>query len=76
MDTILTRHVGGFNMPRLDAYGTRTVFRELRALGAPEKVAKQVAGNARHWWRNSGTQSLNSVLTIEYYDRLGLPRLL
>ena len=53
-----------------------TVFRELRALGAPENVAKQVAGNARHWWRNSGTQSLNSVLTMEYYDRLGLPRLL
>ncbi|MGH8831430.1 MAG: group II intron reverse transcriptase/maturase [Polaromonas sp.] len=51
-----------------------TMFRELRALGASESVAKQVAGNSRRWWRNSG-MLLNSVLTIAYYDRLGVPRL-
>jgi RNA-directed DNA polymerase len=28
----------------------------------------------RHWWRNSGGL-LNSVLTIAYFDRLGVPRL-
>jgi RNA-directed DNA polymerase len=31
-----------------------------------------VAGNSRRWWRNSA-KLLNSVLTIAYFDRLGLP---
>lgn len=51
-----------------------TIYRELRALGAPEKVALQVAGNSRRWWRNS-RYALNSVLTIAYFDSLGVPRL-
>jgi RNA-directed DNA polymerase len=33
-----------------------------------------VAANSRRWWRNSA-KLLNSVLTIAYFDRLGLPRL-
>jgi RNA-directed DNA polymerase len=33
-----------------------------------------VAANSRHWWRNSA-MLLNSVLTIAWLDRLGLPRL-
>ena len=52
----------------------QTIFRELRALGASVSVATQVAGNSRRWWRNSD-RLLNSVLTIAYYDRLGVPRL-
>ena len=51
-----------------------TIFRELRALGAPQRVAQRVAANSRCWWRNSA-MLLNSVLTIAYYDRLGVPRL-
>jgi len=51
-----------------------TIYRELRALGAPPAVAQQVAANSRRWWRNSG-QLLNSVLTLAYFDRLGMPRL-
>jgi group II intron reverse transcriptase/maturase len=51
-----------------------TIFRELRALGAPQGVAQRVAANSRRWWRNSA-KLLNSVLTIDYYDRLGVPRL-
>lgn len=51
-----------------------TIYRELRALGAPEKVARLVAGNSHRWWRNS-RYALNSVLTIAYFDRLGIPRL-
>ncbi|MFT4068603.1 group II intron reverse transcriptase/maturase [Paraburkholderia sp.] len=51
-----------------------TIYRELRALGAPPAVAQQVAANSRRWWRNSG-QLLNSVLTLAYFDRLGVPRL-
>jgi RNA-directed DNA polymerase len=51
-----------------------TIYRELRALGAKPDVARQVAANSRRWWRNSG-KLLNSVLTIAWFDRLGLPRL-
>jgi hypothetical protein len=37
-------------------------------------VAQKVAGNSRCWWRNSA-KLLNSVLTIAYFDWLGMPRL-
>lgn len=50
-----------------------TIYRELQALGASVKVARQVAGNASRWWRNSG-RALKSLLTVAYFDRLGVPR--
>ena len=52
----------------------RTIYRELKALGATDSVAKQVAVNSRRWWRNSD-RLLKTVLTIAYFDRLGVPRL-
>ena len=52
----------------------RTIYRELRALGAAAAVAQQVAANSHRWWRNSGG-ALNRVLTLGYFDRLGMPRL-
>lgn len=52
----------------------RAMFRELRALGASVNVASQVAGNSRRWWRNSD-RLLKTVLTIAYFDGLGVPRL-
>ncbi|RJG11307.1 hypothetical protein D3872_20205 [Massilia cavernae] len=51
-----------------------TMYRELLKLGAAPSVAKRVAANGRRWWRNSD-KLLNSVLTIAYFDRLGVPRL-
>ncbi len=51
-----------------------TTYRELKALGASEEVAKRVAVNSRRWWRNSD-RFLKKVLTIAYFDRLGVPRL-
>jgi RNA-directed DNA polymerase len=54
-------------------HGT-TIYRELRTLGASPAVARQVAANSRRWWHNSG-MLLNSVLTVAWFDRLGLPRL-
>ena len=51
-----------------------TMYRELLNLGAPVKVARLVAANSRRWWHNSAL-ALNSVLTIAYFDRLGMPRL-
>ena len=53
---------------------SKTVYRELKALGASEAAATAVAGNCQCWWRNSA-MTLNSVLTIAYFDGLGLPRL-
>ena len=51
-----------------------TIYRELINLGAAEHVAKRVAQNARCWWRNSDGD-IKRVLTIAYFDKLGVPRL-
>ncbi len=51
-----------------------TMYRELTALGADATVARPVAGNSRRWWRNSD-RLLKTVLTVAYFDRLGVPRL-
>jgi group II intron reverse transcriptase/maturase len=51
-----------------------TIYRELTHLGAAEHVAKRVAGNSRCWWRNSDGD-IKRVLTIAYFDKLGVPRL-
>lgn len=51
-----------------------TIYRELLKLGAKPKVALLVARNSRRWWHNSRL-ALNNVLTIAYFDRLGMPRL-
>nr|WP_180288294.1 reverse transcriptase domain-containing protein [Massilia eurypsychrophila] len=37
-------------------------------------VARRVAANSRCWWRNSD-RLLKTVMTIAYFDRLGVPRL-
>jgi RNA-directed DNA polymerase len=51
-----------------------TIYRELRKLGASEQVAQRVAANSRRWWRNSDGD-IKRVLTIAYFDRLGVSRL-
>ena len=52
----------------------KTIYRELMALGANLDVARTVAANSRRWWRNSG-MLLHAVLTLDWSDKLGLPRL-
>lgn len=52
----------------------KSMYRELRSLGASKEVAQRVAANSRRWWRNSSLL-LNSVLTLAWFERLGLPRL-
>ncbi|MGL6111651.1 MAG: group II intron reverse transcriptase/maturase [Rubrivivax sp.] len=49
-----------------------TVFRALRRLGAPVALAASVASRTRRWWHCS--QSVQSVLDIAYFDRLGVPK--
>ena len=51
-----------------------TVYRELLALGSSAEAARSVAAHSRCWWRNSG-QAMNRVLSVAYFDRLGMPRL-
>ena len=52
----------------------RTMYRELKALGAGETVARRVAANSCRWWRNSDGL-LKTAMTIAYFDRLGVPKL-
>ena len=51
-----------------------TVYSRLRALGATHELAAQIAGGAGHWWGHSEA-GLNRVLTVKYFDDLGIPRL-
>ena len=51
-----------------------TIYRELTHRGAADHVAKRVAQHARCWWRNSNGD-IKRVLTIAYFDKLGVPRL-
>ncbi len=52
----------------------RTTYRELLRLGASPWVAESVAALSRRWWHNSRS-AIHNVLTIAYFDRLGVPRL-
>ncbi|WP_262459885.1 group II intron reverse transcriptase/maturase [Alloalcanivorax balearicus] len=52
----------------------KTIYRELLRLGASPSVARSVAALSRRWWHNS-CSAIHNVLTIAYFDRLGVPRL-
>jgi RNA-directed DNA polymerase len=52
----------------------KTIYREMKRLGANEDAARQVAGNSRRWWKNSA-KLLNTALPISYYDQHRVPRL-
>jgi len=49
------------------------IYRELCRLGARSDRAAQVAANATRWWRNS-IHFVHWVLTVEYFDRQGVPK--
>jgi RNA-directed DNA polymerase len=51
-----------------------TTYRALRALGATSEQAARIAAHERRWWHNS-RYDLNRVLSIRYFDQLGVPRL-
>ena len=52
----------------------KTVYRELRARGAPADVAAAIAAHTHRWWLTSA-KLLNSVLPSRIFDELGVPRL-
>jgi len=52
----------------------RTMYRELRARGLPERASRTVAANGRRWWKSSA-MLINVAFPIRYFDELGVPRL-
>jgi RNA-directed DNA polymerase len=50
-----------------------TIYRELRQLGASESLASQVASRKLGRWRTA-TTGLKRILTVHYFDRLGVPK--
>jgi RNA-directed DNA polymerase len=51
-----------------------TAFKKLRALGASVNLAAMIASELTRWWHNSG-KLLHQVLTVEWFDTLGVLRL-
>jgi group II intron reverse transcriptase/maturase len=52
----------------------RTAYREMRRLGASQSQAAAAAAHVGRWWRGSRS-CLSTVLTVAYFDGLGVPRL-
>ena len=51
-----------------------TIYRELRARGASDHLARSVAFGAKRWWHHASL-SIHRVLTNAHFDQLGVPRL-
>lgn len=52
----------------------RTMYQELRKMGASQVQAATVAANARRWWHNRRLE-LNRLMPVSYFDCIGVPRL-
>jgi group II intron reverse transcriptase/maturase len=52
----------------------RTIYRELRGRGTPDRIARIVARHGRRWWKNSA-HYLHIALPTSYFDQLGVPSL-
>jgi RNA-directed DNA polymerase len=53
---------------------SHAIYREMIKLGAPARIAKLVAAKRLGWWRSSNRHA-KYVLTVAYFDQLGVPRL-
>jgi RNA-directed DNA polymerase len=51
-----------------------TAYRELRARGVPDRVARAAAAHACRWWATAAHGGLQTALPTSYFDRLGVPR--
>jgi RNA-directed DNA polymerase len=51
-----------------------TLYRELRARGASNALARSVADGAQRWWHHASLR-IHHVLTNAHFDPLGVPRL-
>jgi hypothetical protein len=53
----------------------RTAYRELRARGVPESLARQAAAFGHRWWWASALGALHTALPGSHFERLGVPRM-
>ena len=53
---------------------SHVIYRELMKLGAPARIARMVASKRLGWWRNIN-RHIKYVLTVAYFDQLGVPQL-
>jgi RNA-directed DNA polymerase len=51
-----------------------TIYRELRARGASDALARMVARGSQRWWHHAA-HTIHVVLTNAPFDQLGIPRL-
>jgi RNA-directed DNA polymerase len=51
-----------------------TIYRKVRVLGATEQEATHIAGACGRWWHCS-EGDLHRILTVKYFDAMGIPRL-
>ena len=51
-----------------------TIYRELRARGASDVLARSVAFGAQRWWHHASLR-IHQVLTNAHFDQWGVPRL-
>ena len=52
-----------------------TAYRELRARGLSDVMAREGAAHVRHWWAAATHPAFTTALPISHFDRLGVPRL-
>ena len=52
-----------------------TAYRELRARGVPDRVARAGAARTTRWWATAANGALQTALPTSYLHRLGVPRL-
>ena len=53
----------------------KTMYRELKAMGVNDEIARCIAANNRRWWHNS-RYLLNFVMPIAFFDQQDMHRLL
>ncbi len=51
-----------------------TIYSGLRRLGATHELAALIAGAGNRWWHCS-LSDIHRVLTVKYFDSIGIPRL-
>ncbi len=51
-----------------------TIYHGLRRLGATHELAALIAGAGNRWWHCS-LSDIHRVLTVKYFDSIGIPRL-
>lgn len=53
----------------------RTAYSRLVAMGVQEAAAIHTAQHLRRWWYSAHSPGASQAMPIDYFDRLGLPRL-